>query len=226
MGTLIRPGQRVLTLDSSVLISRRAVTAPAGGNWYTVAGKTTRVAYQPKSAASQSASYTNLANPGTNDITVVTAPTWASGSGWSLNGIDQYLTTIGNVASADTYAVRVANHSSGNIFGKEYARIIGIAKTYNYIYFYNCAAATEYLYGTTAGVFVIAGRDCYYNGSLVVTLGTALGEPGTDSIAIGAKLTWGSPEQWMAGDIHAFAIWDGTLSSGEVATVSAAMAAL
>ena len=50
-------------------------------------------AYAAKAAASLAASYVNLANPGTYNLTTTSAPSWANATGWSFNGTANYLNT-------------------------------------------------------------------------------------------------------------------------------------
>lgn len=105
---VIQPGRRVLTLDSSILISRRAVAAGAPpANWWPVAGKTTAAAYRAKGVASYAASLTNLANPGTNDATEGVAPSWAGATGWTFNGSTQHLLTGLSPTSDATWSALV-----------------------------------------------------------------------------------------------------------------------
>lgn len=61
--------------------------------WYLAAGITPIVAYQPIKATSLMASYINIINPGTYDITATTAPTFNAATGWEFNGTDMYLKT-------------------------------------------------------------------------------------------------------------------------------------
>src|SRR5207247_1587053 len=64
--------------------------------WYLLAGVSLSsivAAYQGKGAASYAASLSNLAHPGTNDLTAGVAPTWSTGVGWTFNGTTQYLKT-------------------------------------------------------------------------------------------------------------------------------------
>ena len=64
-------------------------------------------AYQAIGAASQAASYLNLNNPGTNDLTVPSvAPGWTSGGGWSfLAASQQYMETGALALSHEVSAV-------------------------------------------------------------------------------------------------------------------------
>lgn len=82
---IIRPGQRLIVPGLQVY---SAGGAAAGGNWWNYTGVV--AAYDAKNAASQAASYVNLANPGTYDCTVASGtPSWANGTGWTFDGSTQ-----------------------------------------------------------------------------------------------------------------------------------------
>lgn len=222
---LIRPGQRVLTLDPSMMVSRRAVAAPAGGNWWD--GLT--VAYQAKGAASYAASKVNLANPGTYDAGDGTAyPTW-SAAGWALNGTDQYLTTGVTPDGNQTWSMLVAV-SSGHV-------AIGLYDSYKKFGLWTrsdyggqrIASSGDGSYGwvgvapSTPFVFGFASTDAYYNGADEGDIPDEADTTYSIPITIG-KLNGSS--YWAAGTITAVAIKNGTLTAGEMAILMAAMAAL
>lgn len=61
--------------------------------WWEAGGVTGCIgAYQPKSAASLAASYSNLVSPGVDDLTVGVAPNFSAATGWEFTGT-QYLIT-------------------------------------------------------------------------------------------------------------------------------------
>src|SRR4030042_266315 len=73
-------------------------------------------AYQPKGAASYAASKVNLANPGTYDaVDGVAFPTWAAATGWTFNGVAQYLTSnCPTDMKPMSYIARVKNTDNTN----------------------------------------------------------------------------------------------------------------
>lgn len=86
-------------------------TGLGAGLWWltdTVDNGDIEAIYQPIGAASLADSYVNLSNPGTNDATPGTAPTWAAGTGWTFDGATTYLETGLTPASDWTILVRVA----------------------------------------------------------------------------------------------------------------------
>lgn len=232
---VIQPGRRVLTLDPAVRISRRAVAVPAGGNWWEVAGKTTKVAYQPKGAASQAASYSNLANPGTNDAAPGTAPTWASGTGWTFNGSTQYLTTgLTPTDTGWTYLVRFSGVSGSGARGLigSYNSGAGASLTQVNDSAMDAYNGLDYPSGLvnntptmTVGVYTMAGKALYRDGT-AETNSVPAGSGTLLAMFVGAINITGGAGNFFNGNILAVAVYSDTLTAGEVATVSSAMAAL
>lgn len=206
----------------------------AAAGWWVVAGKTTVAAYQPKGAASLAASYVNLANPGTYDAAPGSAPTWAAGTGWTFNGSSQWLTT-GVVFTNNQSWSLLFRYSGASATG----RAIMLSRTgtgttdfgayiddYTRTYVYNGSYLLVTHASQTGGVWGIAGNKAYLNGSVVTgTIGAGSGTA-TVALPIGAMDDDGSRSLWYSGNIQAVAIYSDTLTAGEIATVSAAMAAL
>ena len=237
MVSVIRPGQRVLQIPGyGVQTSRRAVSVAAAANWWAVAGKTCVAAYQPKSAGSYAASKVNLANPGTHDAGDGTAyPTWDTATGWKFNGSTQYLTT-GIVPVNDQTWSAIVRISGGGTSNEEC--VFGLYNASNNafnIYSYAAAATNAVLYrnagqlsvapGATSGVLAMAGNLAFRDGAQ--ESGTIGAGAGSNSLAIilGA-INYSPLLHHFSGNILAFASYSNTLTAGEVATVSAAMAAL
>lgn len=198
--------------------------AAAAAGWWVVAGKTCVAAYQPKGAASLAASYVNLANPGTyNAAPGGGAPTWASGTGWPA-GSGVYLTTGIVPQSTWTVICRFAGMISNSVmFGSwEGGAYYQYERYYDVFYYENGPFVAATAPAGNAGVIAIADRACYLNGTLDKTL--AAGAPS----ALPIYLLNRNPIAGVAtaGSMQAFAIYSDTLSAGEVATVSSAMAAL
>ena len=207
------------------VIAPRSAAVAAG--WWVVAGKTCVAAYQPKGAASLAASYTNLASPGVGDATVVVAPTWDVTSGWkSANVNNGPLLTLPSINDNYTILLCYSNWGLANDFG------FGIAAGGSDWKLRNTTTHTWYGWGNAlvarapalaAGVEGMADNQPYRNGA---TDGGAV----AGTWASGAQAMWlfrtANPGWSIALYVQALAIWSDTLTAGEVATVSAAMAAL
>ena len=206
--------------------------------WYLQGGISAEnciAAYKPIGAASLAASYINLANPGTYDLTAPTsAPTFNPAVGWTFNGTTQYLAT----------GITPTNHTLYSIL----LRFSGIAGATGYIcgfwggshgaegymfspwrtdrrrYFNGTLASTLGAVTSTSGVMGIAGTGAYLDGELDFTLTIANGW--NDEIYLGAnKNDSGTPpvHTYTACNIQCVAIYDTVLSPVQVEAVSAAM---
>ena len=218
-------------LATRMRMAAAGVTGTPAAGWWVVAGKTCVAAYQPIGAASLAASYTNLANPGTYDAAPGVAPTWASGTGWTFNAalVQRLLTGI---VPADGWtaickfsdATANGNAIFGSYTGNTTRFIIQIGAT-NITYqqgFYTTVTPT-----LTAGVLAISGQRGYRNGTAEGSAISAWSGTATSQIAIGGYATSGTNVVAnLTGKIQAVAIYSDTLSGAEVATLSAAMAAL
>jgi hypothetical protein len=207
----------------------RSHTAAAAANWWEVTGQTCVAAYAPRGAASQAASYVNLANPGTYDCTVGAAPTWDATNGWIFNGSSQYLIT-GIVPNSDDWSAFVRFSNATGQFGwllcggSSYS-IMGVSADWLYArcYFngqnFQLGPAT-----VTSGVLAVAGRNGYYNGASEVTLG--ISNNAWRNLYIGARNNDGTAIEYGASRIQAVAIYSTALSAGDVAALTTAMNAL
>ena len=229
---IIRPEQRVLTIGNPGLRIEGAL-ASAVGEWWEVPGKTCVAAWQPKGAASFAASLVNLAQPGTYDaVSGATDPTWATGSGWTFNG-SQHMATGLTPNQDGSWSVII-----------QYTDLVTSGYNSCGIFAYQSGAAREFgvggywggnqvTYGTgskkaTKGPQLLAGNLCaagavgYRNGTFDVALGDAA--TGTiQAIRLGGEAVSALRARVV---MVAAAIYSSTLAAGEVATLSAAMAAL
>lgn len=211
-------------------------TSAATAAWWVVPGKTAVAAYCPKGAASLAASYSNLAQPGTYDAAPGTAPTFDAATGWTFNGSSQYLTTgivparaagtliarwSGAVASANG-PVAVGSYQAGTCT----VGLAGYWFSLSRVWCANGAEASE-APGIVAGVVAMAGVSLYRDG-VYASDKEAGSETNTTAMFIGALNQSGSPLEWsyFNGSIQAVAYYSGILTAPQVATVSAAMAAL
>ena len=215
----------------SATFDRRAAAA-AAAPWWLAGGAPTPIAvYQPKGAASLAASYVNLANPGTYDAAPGVAPTWASATGWTFAAASsQYLATgVTATTTAWSIIVSFSNASQATAYRVLCGYYISAASGFAIFplgnnvncYFSN---GTENAFGSavSSGVVGMAGKGCYVNGNLRGTL-SAGGASNGRSITIGGDAVGG---RYMSANVLSLAIYSATLTAGEVAAVSAAMAAL
>lgn len=228
--TILRPSQRLLVPGTQVLSGRpvAGVSIPAWADYPNVVA-----AYDAKNAASQAASYTNLANPGTYDLTVGSAPTWANGTGWTFDGTQYLLTGVIPVPGSWSMFVQFSNFVG---YLTTFETPAGtVASSSRWFGFY--ALSTDKIRALVgsgirdnspsmqSGNYGISGNVPYRNGaaeSLTVTVGTV--NTVTEGITIGASRPTGSNPARIT--IRAIWIGSSTLSSGDVAALSAAMAAL
>jgi hypothetical protein len=194
--------------------------------WYLVGGAPLPVAaYQPKGAASLSASYVNLANPGINDATVATGtPNWSVALGWIGNNFA--LSTGYTPINTDiTIIIRYANSGGG---ARAFVGTVSGISTYIYANVsgqirYNNQGNVFVTPGLVTGVLAIAGKNGYRNGVFdgTISAGNAVGTGALWMMAINNSGVILQPE---TGNLIAIAIYSTALTSPQVAAVSAAMA--
>jgi hypothetical protein len=203
----------------------------AAAKWYEGA----IAAYQPKGAASLAASYVNLANPGVNNAAPGVAPTWDAATGWIFNGSTQFLKTGIIGAESLTMIIRFLDASvsvNQELCGSTGAGV-GSATRFRIVnnlngqraYYYGSAVTNRVTPSVTNGIMALAGNNGYFNG---VPDGTPTGTwsgTGADNY-IGASNFAGTTIGFSIVKVQAFGIWPSILTPAEVATVSAAMAAL
>lgn len=227
---IIRPGQRLIVPGVDVRQARGV--AAAGGDWWDVAGQTCVAAYQPKGAAGLASSYINLANPGTNDAAPGVAPTFDAATGWTFNGTNRYLTTNISNAGIPNWSVIVRYSDAVVASSSTIVGTYGTDKTF--LIQLNTGNVITFNGGTTCtntpqllgGVYAVAGKTPYRNGVAEINSIGAGGSTSSLPIFIGALNLLGSPGQYTNCKIQALAIYSTTLSAGDVAALSAAMAAL
>lgn len=217
-----RATQRLHTLGGAQVIQR---IPSASSDWWDIAGETCVAAYQAKGAASLAASYVNLANPGTYDLTTTSAPDWNTSTGWTKSAGGHLLNTgivpDGNFSIIGRYAGLVGSGAGawlmvsstpGAVLGM-YPNRTGTARGYRWG---NGTSNTGS--AVAAGVMAQCGPNGYHDGSLDVTL---TGTFGTSSMGITIFSVDGN---YFA--VLAVAIYSTTLDAAQVASLSAAMAAL
>ncbi len=218
----------LLTNGPSKIITRRAQLA---AGWWVVAGKTCVAAYQPKGAASLAASYVNLVTPGTYDCTVPTAAPTLDANGWIFNGSSQFLTT--GIAPNGNYSMLVC-FSDGATTGDHCICGTYPTTTSDGFSLWQITAGKSYYCNSqllasanyiTSGVLGLAGKAAYKNGTADGTIGAGA-IVGSNAIFVGKNNNGFATSYWFAGKVQALVIYSDTLTAGQMATVSAAMAAL
>lgn len=192
-------------------------------------------AYQPRGAASQAASYSNLNAPGTNDAVVGVAPLWDAFNGWQFDGSTQYLTSVSVNGGGCTVIVRYVDYAGSNVN----ARLVGTAvgsdsepRLYimpgygNAVYYHYGAAGSDlnkspYL---QSGILAIAGNKAYRNGVLDGTLPGSWSGTNNNPLGIGAQKNSTGANYFRRANVQAVAIYNTVLTDAQVLAVSNAMA--
>lgn len=203
-----------------------AVAAPPAVNWWEAGGAPTPVAvYQPKGAASQAASYVNLANPGTYDAALGVAPSWASGTGWVFSGTEYLLTGVPAGAGMTLVA-----RFSGVMAPTAWRPVLGDQSAFPRLVLWPSGSGCTYDAGGTlsvnpylaAGVLAVAGQQGYRDGVADGgTIATATGTWGT--IRIGMVDGYGAG---FVGNVQLVAVYSDTLDATEMADLYTAMIAI
>lgn len=214
------------------LISTTAAAAAAASEWWLEGGVAEAecvAAYAAKGAASQAASYVNLANPGTYDLTVGSAPAWDTGSGWDFNGSSHYLLTGVAPTWGYTMIVKLSSFDANN-FGIPVGTGTFFLQNWDGTTFrYSLVNAPFQTLGYAAsGVFAIAGGGYaagigYRDGVQDVTGMGNGGEPTYVEFYIGANNNAGSPANYSGAVVQAVAIYNTQLSQAEIDAIGDAM---
>lgn len=220
-----------------------AGAAAAPVSWWLsggIAAANCLAAYQPKGAASLAASYDNKAAPGnglpdgTYDAAPGVAPTWAAATGWTFNGLTQYLRTFLTISANTTWSVFCqfsgVSGTNRNLFGILSAlagrlQIAPISNVGGATVFYGNGA-----FGTAAptlatGNLGIAGSNGYRNGVFDVAI--AAGAGGSLEMYMGCYNQSGiGAAAFITGNILALSVYNVQLTAPQIAALAAAMAAL
>jgi hypothetical protein len=211
---------------------RRLLDTLPTGWWTPDAGPAPWAAYQPKGATSLADSYTDLSGHN-HDATAGLAPTWDSTNGWKLNGTDQYLITTFSPDDDQTQTMLVQfSDGSGSIYlagvyaGSGKAFLLQSRNAANTSAYYHNGAYAGAAPAFTAGNIAVAGNQGYRDGSSDGGSITTWGAATALALLIGAVNNAGSPDWHSQVYIQALAIYESTLTAGQIATIAAAMAAL
>ena len=216
-------------LSNDMIIRKRATATTWWNNGGAISGCV--AAYAAKGAASLAASYTNLANPGTNNAAPGVAPTWDVSNGWTFNGTTQYLTTGITPTNTQIWSViirysGVASSTVNALFGSW-----GTAGATPYFTIqprkttgvgYGNGDLLTIATGLNGATLAFAGTTGYRNG--IAESGSIPAAAGTfNPIFIGGVNQAGTAARFIAGSIQAFAIYSITLTSSEVSSITTAM---
>jgi hypothetical protein len=214
--------------------------AKVEGDWWLAGGidpDDCIAAYQPKGATNYDASLINLVNPGTHDATAGKAPDWDASTGWYFDKANsEYLITDIPSAEDMTLAIRVADASKGDAeaaaIGSAYYegghinKIFITPKNVSSRIVFGKGAANFSASGLTTGTAVLAGYDCYKDGSKLGTISSSWkDEKPMREIHIG-RLNRNMSVEYYGGYILAAAIYSTVLTSEQVAALHTAMNAL
>ena len=186
-------------------------------------------AYCPIGAADLSASYGNLANPGTYDAAPGVAPTWSASTGWIFNGSSQYLKT-GVVPTLNYSAICrfSAVTNSAFLFGvvttaSDFAIVPNGTDIGNVVRYRRGGSEVNKGPVMTAGVVALAAVSAYRNGAIDGTFTDNGENPSTD---IWIATYSGPAGGKMAGKIQALWIYNSVLTAQQIAGLTGAINAL
>lgn len=209
--------------------------------WYLAGGISAAnciAAYKPLGAASLAASYINLANPGTYDLTATNAPAFNAALGWVGNGSAYLKTGLINPANASWSVIgKIANGAAG---GSGYGQAFGAydsasANTYWIVRIATPTSKHQYIRRTTNlsvdgvfdnGVFAMTGTAAYRNGVAETGTGSIGASPTLDLLqfyVLGANVNNGAADHPMNGSMSYLAIYNTNLTLAQVQAVTAAM---
>ena len=170
------------------------------------------LAYQPFGAPDYAGSLVDLTGNGNNATAPVAAPTWAAISGWTLNGVNQYLRT-NYVPGGAFYSWLFVYWSAWTWLGTD-AVLAGTWTPYWFIQRYTGGANQRFGYrnGLTgsSGPYVgtgVAGSRCYVNGVFFASPSGATQTVAVDAW-IGVSNNAGAPGQYANCTIKALAIYN------------------
>lgn len=199
-------------------------------------------AYQPVGAASLAASYVNKANPGTNDLTVGSAVGLDATYGWTFDGTLRYLRT--GIASYQPMTIIVRARTTSITDYRSWISVVGGAGGWHFYHTKNPGSVgkADLTRGGATGIGTSSSTYPTDGTSYVAAVSFTAGDAWVfykDGSANGSGTTAVSnfvPYEVTIGDgvhglhhygsIAAVSLYDSALTSGQIATVSAAMAAL
>jgi hypothetical protein len=189
-------------------------------------------AYRVKGAGSLANSYINLVNPGTGDAAPGNAPTFNNATGWIFS-TDKYLKTGLTIADTNVSAFVLhygAASQAGYIFGFISDKTFGLSFPFNNddsLDYFNAGSRRESVTdGFTNGVFGIAGKKGFLNGTPLATAISAGTYTTPLETYIGCQNSSGTPGNFYNKTVGAICFYNTAITDTQAAAVSAAMAAL
>lgn len=200
--------------------------------WYATGGNLANcpIAYKAIGSASQAASYVNLVNPGTNDITLHSGSvSWTSGAGWDFSAAGRLNTgyTAPNSVNRSMF-VRFSNGATDATNRVICACANGgvqlkVANSNSQVVFAN-GNGGDFANATvlSSGVVGISALDPYINGSDVgnITAGASYDET-TNTFFIGDRTA--SASVFFLGKVQAFVAYNTNISAAAAGILSTAM---
>lgn len=191
-------------------------------------------AYQAIGARSLVDSKINRNDPGTNNITLGNNPAFAEATGWTFNGINDWLSANLIPSSDWTIIVRflTPNGSCGIVGSRavnaDYSLEAAMGVPFSGVLrsrWGNGSQDTGALFaGEDVHVNALAGNTPYFDGVAQTPVGGAFAGV-ADPIYFGAHNN-GGPGNYFTSQIHAIAVYNRTLTAVEAAGVTSKMAAL
>lgn len=234
--TIFRPGQRLVIPGVRVM---QTSAPPVSASWWLAGGISDAhcvVAYAAKGAADLAASYINLNNPGTNNAAPGVAPTWDATGGWTFNGSTQYLMAAPVLNQTYSAIVRYSNLTAATnktFFGGYNdsgggAGALVMQCDINTIMGYWNGTTAVHAEGSmfTSGVHAVAGKSVYVDGAAAYTIPAGSFSGSIQTTIGGLWYQNSSIINLAAVKVQAVAIYNITLSGGQVSALTAAMSAL
>lgn len=210
--------------------------AIAAMGWWTASTAVCVGAWDAIGAASLAASKVNLATGINLSNAVGVDPAHALGTGWTFDGSTQYIPTPFQSGPTQSALIRFRNGASPaglhSVFCSSDGAVGGFQIFQNYtgghaLSVHGGAASWIDVPGegmTTAGdVVALTPEALYKNGHVIGTAAQDWSGVTPAFPDIGASNDNGTPGEFWQGDILAVAVYDGTLSAPEIATISARM---
>lgn len=202
-------------------------------SWLTAGGLTLSdwvVAHDALYAADLAASYANLANPGTNDLTApAAAPTWDAVNGWTFNGSTQYLSSV-PILMAYSIVIQYTNYvaNSGYLMGSyETDKVQAITSSATQTVVNRGGFVAQNVPVFTGGVFIVSGISSYRDGVKDSSETTGAVNSATVPAFLGCVNypDGGGAFAFTSVKIQRFAITNRELTQGEITAIVAAMGA-
>jgi hypothetical protein len=190
-------------------------------------------AYQAKGAADYATSKVNLANPGTHDLTDGVAPAFSDATGWTFDGVTNYLT--GDYGGEKTggsfiidYTHGIYTNSSEYLFaaqGASHDRIIFMDNSTGYIVInnFNLGNMFDQLLTPAGGIICASGINYYLNATNVFVDESNTPAPEFPSLYIGCHMGAVIVELFCSAVVRSIAMYDIALSEAQVTSITSAM---